>query len=123
MASSKLSETLIGREVERLFGQISVQRGELCWNPVTGAEFVYGLDPIKPQKEAARRRLLIREYFALNSPADAPLMPTDEGDRRYAKYAGARFHNSAFHLVDRKAGRFESASILRRLCLGHVVAT
>jgi len=86
MASSKLSETLIGREVERLFGQISAQRGDVCRNPVTGAEFVYGLDPIKKQKEAAYRRLLVRDYFALNSPADAPLMPIDEWDRDRAKH-------------------------------------
>ena len=99
MASSKLSETLMGREVERLFGQISTRHGGLCWNPVTGAEFVYGLDPIKPQKEAARRRLLIREYFALNSPADAPLMPTDEGDRRYAKYAGGLLGFITAHFI------------------------
>ena len=71
MASSKLSETLIGREVERLFDQISARHGDLCWNPVTGEEFVYGVDPIKKQKEAAYRRLLVRDYFALNSPADA----------------------------------------------------
>ena len=36
MASTKLSDTLIGREVERLFGEISAKRGDLCANPVTG---------------------------------------------------------------------------------------
>jgi hypothetical protein len=41
MASSKLSENLMGREVERLFGKISAKRGDLCTNPVTGGEFVY----------------------------------------------------------------------------------
>jgi hypothetical protein len=70
MASSKLSETLIGREVERLFGEISAKRGDLCWNPVTGGEFVYGVDPIKKQKETAYRKLLIREYFALHGPPE-----------------------------------------------------
>jgi hypothetical protein len=30
MASSNLSETPIGREVERLFGEISAKRGDLC---------------------------------------------------------------------------------------------
>ena len=86
MASTQLNETLIGREVERLFGEISAKRGDLCWNPVTGAEFVYGLDPIKKQKEAAYRRLLVRDYFGLNSPADAPLMPIDEWERDHAKH-------------------------------------
>ena len=61
--------------------------------------FVYGLDPIKKQKEAAYRRLLVRDYFALNRPADAPLMPTDEGDRRYAKYAGGLLGFITAHFI------------------------
>jgi hypothetical protein len=87
MASSKLSETLIGREVERLFGEISAQRGDECQNPVTYGLFVYGFDPIKKQKEAVYRRLLVREYFALSGPSDAPLMPIDEWDRDRAKHS------------------------------------
>ena len=51
MASTKLSDTLIGREVERLFGSVSARRGELCENPVRqGGEFVYGFDPIDFQR-------------------------------------------------------------------------
>ena len=87
MASSNLSETPMGREVERMFGEISATRGDLCVNPVTGGDFVYGFDPIKKQKEAAYTRILVREYFVLNGPADAPLIPTDERDRGHAKYA------------------------------------
>ena len=87
MASSKLSETPIGREVERLFAEISAKRGQLCENPVTGGEFVYGSDPIKKQKEAAYKRLLAREHFASHVPPDAPLMPTDDYDRNRAKHA------------------------------------
>jgi hypothetical protein len=87
MASSKISESPIGREVERLFGEISAERGDLCTNPVTGGEFVYGLDSIKRQKDAAYKRLLVREYFALHGPPDAPLMPTDDYERNRAKYA------------------------------------
>jgi hypothetical protein len=87
MASSKLSENLIRREVERLFGEISAKRGELCTNPVTGGDFVYGFDSIKRQKEAAYKRLLVREYFALNGPSDAPVIPTDDYERNRAKYA------------------------------------
>ena len=64
MASSKLSETPIGREVERLFGEISAKRGDLCENPVTGGEFVYGFDPIQRQKKMAYHALLAREDFA-----------------------------------------------------------
>jgi len=87
MATHKLSETLIGREVERLFGDISAKRGDLCTNPVTGGDFVYGFDPIKQQKDMAYKRLLAREYGALNSPPDAPLIPTDDYGASRAKYA------------------------------------
>ena len=88
MASTQVNETLIRREVERLFGEISAKRGDLCTNPVTGGEFVYGFDSIKRQKDVAYKRLLVREYFALHAPLDAPPMPTDERDRGRAKYAG-----------------------------------
>ena len=87
MAGSKPSETLMRREVERLFGEISAKRGDLCTNPVTGGDFVYGFDPIEQQKNAAYKRLLARAYFALHGPPDAPLMPTDDYERNRAKYA------------------------------------
>ena len=72
MANTKLSETLIGREVERLFSETTASHGEVYENPVTGGRFVYGIEPIEPQKEAACRALLAREWFAVNGPADAP---------------------------------------------------
>ena len=78
MASSNLNETAIRCEVERLFGEISAKRGDLCNNPVTGGEFVYGFDSIKRQKDAAYKRLLAREHFASHVPPDAPLIPTDD---------------------------------------------
>ena len=87
MASSNLSETAIRREVQRLFGEISAKRGDLCENPVTGGEFVYGFNSIKRQKDAAYKRLLVREHFALHGPPDAPPMPTDEYERNRAKHA------------------------------------
>ena len=87
MANIRQTETSIGREVERLFGEISAKRGDLCTNPVTGGDFVYGFDLIKRQKDAAYKRLLVREYFALHRPPDAPLMPTDDYERNRAKYA------------------------------------
>ena len=87
MASSNLSETPIGREVERLFGEISAKRGDLCTNPVTGGEFVYGFDSIKRQKDAAYKRLLATRNFASHVPPDAPLMPTDDYERNRAKHA------------------------------------
>jgi hypothetical protein len=87
MASIKQNETLPRREVERLFAEISAKRGDLCENPVTGGEFVYGFDPIERQKEAAYKRLAAREHFALHGPPDAPLMPTDDYERNRAKHA------------------------------------
>ena len=87
MAISNVSETPIRRDVERLFGEISAKRGDLCTNPVTGGDFVYGFDPIEQQKNAAYKRLLARAYFALHGPPDAPLMPTDDYERNRAKYA------------------------------------
>jgi hypothetical protein len=87
MANIKLSESLIGREVERLFSETTASHGEVYENPVLGTHFVYGVDPIEPQKEAAYRAFLAREWFALNSPADAPPLPTNERERQYCKWA------------------------------------
>jgi hypothetical protein len=87
MASTSQTKTLVAHDVERLFSEISAKRGDLCTNPVTGGEFVYGRDPIEKQKEAACKRLLVREYLALNGPPDAPLIPTDDYERNRAKYA------------------------------------
>ena len=87
MASFKLPDNPIGREVERLFSEISCQRGSLCMNPVTGVDFVYGVEPIKPQKEDAYRALLAQEWFALNGPADALPLPINQRDWSTLKYS------------------------------------
>ena len=55
-------------------------------NPITGEQFIYGYFSMKREKEAAYRRLLVREYFALSGPSDAPLVPMDEWDRDRAKH-------------------------------------
>ena len=88
MARSKLSETLIGREVERLFDQISARHGDLCWNPVTGEEFVYGVDPIGLRKKMAHHALLAREDFAVNGPDDAPPLPLEHGECEQVRWSG-----------------------------------
>jgi hypothetical protein len=76
MKVSKATEYLIARQVDELFAMIPARYGDNCKNPVTGGGFIYGDDPIEPQKEAARRILLQIEQFALNGPADAqPLRP------------------------------------------------
>ena len=63
---------------------------EILHEPRNWREFVYGFDSIKRQKDAAYKRLLVREYFALHGPPDGPPMPTDERDRGRAKHAAGR---------------------------------
>jgi hypothetical protein len=86
MAWTKLSRTLIGNEVDRVFDGVSGKPGDSCMNPITGEQFIYGYFSMKREKEAAYRRLLVREYFALSGPSDAPLVPMDEWDRDRAKH-------------------------------------
>ena len=88
MAWTKLRQTLIGSEVERLFGEISAERGDLCTNPVTGGDFVYGFDPIGLQKKIAYHALLAREDFALNGPADAPRLPLEHWECEQVRWSG-----------------------------------
>jgi hypothetical protein len=90
MEPVKLSETLVGREVERLFGENPGSHGGQYENPVTGGRFIYGVDPIAPQKDAACRALLAREWFALNRPADAPQLPITYEEREYLKWRTGR---------------------------------
>jgi hypothetical protein len=75
MSVIKLAETLVGREVERLFSERPARYGELCTNPVTLACYIHGEYPIEPQKEDAYRALLAREWFAFNGPDDAQPLP------------------------------------------------
>jgi hypothetical protein len=91
MANIQLSQTLIGREVERLFSETTASHGEVYENPALGTHFVYGLDPIEPQKEAACRALVAREWFAINAPADAQPLPfrCDRKARGATQPAGA----------------------------------
>jgi hypothetical protein len=86
--ASKLSETLIRREVERLFAEISSKRGDLVPNPVTGGEFVYGFDPIRVQKKIAYHALRAREDFAVNGPADAPQLPLEHCECERVRWSG-----------------------------------
>jgi hypothetical protein len=88
MASSNISETLIRREVDRLFGEISAKRGDLCTNPVTGGEFVYGYDRIRLQKKIAYHALRAREDFARNGPADAPRLPLEHWECEQVRWSG-----------------------------------
>jgi hypothetical protein len=73
-------------EVDRLFNDLNAERGDYCVNPVTGGSFIWGDDPVEPQKEIARRALAAREWFAVNGPPDAPPLPLYDFD----SYRGAR---------------------------------
>ena len=104
MDAINLTETLIGREVERLFNESPARYGENCRNPVTGAGYVHGVDPVASQKEAARRALLAREWFALNGPPDAQPLPVSYDERESLKGQGLFPHIVAWYarsLADR----------------------
>jgi hypothetical protein len=88
MACMKQTETQIMREVERLFAELSAKRGDLCWNPVTGGEFVYGFDPIRLQKKIAYHALHAREDFARSGPADAPRLPLEYWECERVRWSG-----------------------------------
>jgi hypothetical protein len=86
MEVSQLTKRKIARQVDQLFVKAQRCDGAYCTNPVTGAAYVQGEDPIKPQKKAARRILLQIEHFALNGPADAqPLRPVLYGESKELK--------------------------------------
>jgi hypothetical protein len=80
------SNSLMEREVDRLFAELNAEPGECCDNPVTGGCFVWGRDPIATQKKEAIVALLAREWFAVNGPPDAPPLPLYDFD----SYRGAR---------------------------------
>lgn len=68
--------------VDRLFDEIKAkaENRDFCINPVTGGQFIWGLDPIAPQKVAAVVALRARECFAVNGPPDAPRLPLSSND-------------------------------------------
>ena len=82
------SNSLIKREVDRLFAKLNAKRGECCINPITSGGFVWGIDPIATQKKAAIAALLAREWFAVNGPPDAPLLPLNVDDRDHFRGSG-----------------------------------
>ena len=88
MDTINLTETLIGREVERLFSENPARSNGLCTNPVTGQDYVRGADQIAPEKEAAYRALLAREWFAFTAPPDATPLPINVYDREDWKRTG-----------------------------------
>ena len=75
-----ISNSLIKREVDRL-AEVNANRGECCINPITAGGFDWGIDPVAEQKECATVALLAREWFEVNGPPDAPLLPLNVHDR------------------------------------------
>ena len=75
-------------QVDELFAELKGSRDSICENPVTGARFVRGVDPIKPQKIAAHRALIAREWFAMHGPPDAPELPLSYAAREALKHGG-----------------------------------
>lgn len=80
-----LTELSVDQQVERLFKVTRRPYGEYCRNPVTGGGYVAGLEPIKPQKEAARRALRAREWFRKHGPADVQPLPLSIYEREPLK--------------------------------------
>jgi hypothetical protein len=74
------SKSPIEREVDRLFGEMGAARGDYCVNPVTGGHFIWGDDPVAPQKKEAVAALRAQESFAVNGPPDAPLLPLSDNE-------------------------------------------
>jgi hypothetical protein len=87
MAEIQMAEDRVDRLVEDLFAKNPGQYGQQCENPVTGGRYVYGVDPIEPQKAEARRALLAQEMFAVVGPKDMQPLPISDEEIEDRKYA------------------------------------
>ena len=85
----------IRKQVDRLFRQLHARRNDLCRNPVTGLQFVWGLDSISEQKREACRALVAREWHAQAYP-DAPPLPLDAMEIDKMKSGGDEQHLFAY---------------------------
>jgi hypothetical protein len=88
MKITHLTDHKVDLLVEDLFAKNPGRYGEICTNPVTGGRYVYGADPIEPQKAEARLALMAREWFAVNGPPDAPPLPLSYDEREDLKVGG-----------------------------------
>ena len=75
-------------KIDRLFRKADGPFGSIRCNPVTGSKWVGGADPIAPQKRAACRALIAREWFRLTAPKDAPRLPLSYGECEALKSGG-----------------------------------
>jgi hypothetical protein len=103
MSKINQPKNAVDAEVERLFKEHPPIKGEVCTNPVMGTTYLGGVDPIGPQKQDARARLLAREEYGLNVPADAPPFPLSYAEREDHRRMGRVHTISALY-----AGSLES---------------
>ncbi len=96
MNNINATDNLIDRLVDEVFA--ACREGGFCVNPVTDGEFVWGIDPIGPQKMEAYRALFAREWFALHAPADAQPLPLS-----YHQREACMGHGLLRHIVKRYA--------------------
>jgi hypothetical protein len=81
-----MKTSIIKDYIDQLFRDAKPEHGQLCENPVHGGLWLVGEDPIAPQKDAARRALVAREWFYVHGPKDAPPLPLsgiEQGQLRY----------------------------------------
>ena len=95
MRKISIADYGIERLVDELFG--TARYGDYCTNPVTGAHYIHGADPVGPQKKEARRALVAREWFAFNGPADAQPFPVSYEQREALKGRGLLLHIVAWY--------------------------
>jgi hypothetical protein len=65
------------------------QKGDVRENPIHRGRFVHDVDPIAPQKSAASRALIAREWFYEYGPHDGPPLPVSSweiDDMRYSRW-------------------------------------
>ena len=74
--------------VNHSFQRNAARPGQICEWPVVGGHYVSGEDPIESMMELAVRALQAREWFALNGPSDAPLLPLSYDEREKMKVGG-----------------------------------
>jgi hypothetical protein len=80
--------SLLKSRVDQVFAEQEWTSDDLAINPIVEGMFVYGDDPIAPQKDRAYRALLAREDFWLNGPADSPPFPVSYSERESLKIGG-----------------------------------
>jgi hypothetical protein len=82
-------KSLIEAQVDHLFRNAPDRFWEVRRNPVTGARWVRGDDPIGPQKRDACRALRARAWFAQNGPQDVQPLPLSYDEREDLKSGGS----------------------------------